>query len=88
MPAVQFVARTARPDLWRALPAGDVARTHISHLALSSMLLLTAGGRLLQERQRPQHGIITAEVGAEARAGDPWSQLGHCPYSRFQSHRA
>ncbi|WP_222264438.1 hypothetical protein [Modestobacter marinus] len=39
------------PDLWQALPAGDVVRTHISNVALSSMVLLTAGGRLLQERR-------------------------------------
>src|SRR5688500_11988791 len=45
------VARTAGPKLWQMLPGGDVVRTHLSNFALSSMLLLTVGGRVLQERQ-------------------------------------
>jgi hypothetical protein len=59
---LSVAARTARPDLWQALPAGDVVRIHISNFALSSMVLLTAGGRLLQER-RP-HWQLWAWAGA------------------------
>ncbi len=58
------VARTASPDLWQAVPAGDVVRTHISNFALSSMLLLTAGGHVLHERKpRRQLWAWAAAVG-------------------------
>ncbi|WP_369135632.1 hypothetical protein [Modestobacter sp. I12A-02662] len=58
------VARTASPDLWQAVPAGDVVRTHVSNFALSSMLLLTAGGHVLHERKpRRQLWAWAAAVG-------------------------
>ncbi|MBM7807324.1 hypothetical protein JOD57_003161 [Geodermatophilus bullaregiensis] len=43
------VARTDAAQLWELVPAGAFVRAHMSNFALSSILLLVAGGRVLLE---------------------------------------